>query len=163
VDWLKGVNDNETFSTAGLTPVEQRQILSQVTLTSFDTPDSWLSELRARRISLGKSDGLVVRATQLLCGGTGNCETWVFRRTNNRWVNMFKGEAPVVSGLGFVRQTAGIKDVVVSANESADKENWTQYAFDGKFYRPTVCYDVLYGGTKDERAEKVACRSVGMK
>jgi hypothetical protein len=104
-------------------------------VTSFDTPDSWLLELRVRRISLGKSDGLVVRGTRLLCGGTGNCETWVFRRAHDKWLNTLDGEAPIASGIGFVRQTAVINDMVVTANQSADMETRTRYKFDGKLYR----------------------------
>src|SRR5207245_11550014 len=63
VEWLKDLNDKETFSAARLSRAEEKQILEQVANTSFDSPDSWRSELRVRRLSLGQSEGLVIRAT----------------------------------------------------------------------------------------------------
>src|SRR5262249_37615621 len=81
INWLKDLSLDETFLAAKLDAVERKQIIDQVEKTSFDVPDSWESELRVRRVSLGEAEGLIVRGTQLLCGGTGNCETWVFRRS----------------------------------------------------------------------------------
>ena len=54
VDWLSALTDAETLSAAGLTIPEQTKIFEQIESTSFDVPDSWSMELRARRISLGK-------------------------------------------------------------------------------------------------------------
>jgi hypothetical protein len=156
IDWLTQAQSQDTFSKAGLTQADQQQILKQVEITSFDVPNSWLSELRVARISLGTSAGLVVRGSQLLCGGTGNCQTWVFRRENSSWLNMFDGEAPVVSRAGLVRQNAGVRDLVTTAHLSAEREQWTQYRFDGHLYRRTECYRVDSGATS-RRAERVAC------
>jgi hypothetical protein len=153
---LAALNDRETFSAAKLTRVEQERILADIEATSFDTPDSWLDELRVRRISLGEAYGLVIRATRLLCGATGNCETWVFRHAAGQWVNALDGEAPVASSIGFVRQTDGTKDLVITANLSAEAERWTQYRFDGGVYRRTVCYNA-HGGPTSERVETVPC------
>src|SRR5882724_6976050 len=89
IDWLKDLSANETFPAAKLTAAEQKEIIDQVESTSFDAPDSWETELRVRRVSLGESDGLVIRGTHLLCGGTGNCETWVFRNSQGKWLNLF--------------------------------------------------------------------------
>src|SRR5690349_12233933 len=87
IDWLKELSANETFLAAKLTLVERREIIRQVESTSFDAPDAWTAELRVRRISLGESAGLLIRGTRILCGGTGNCQTWVFRRIQGRWLN----------------------------------------------------------------------------
>jgi hypothetical protein len=135
VDWVKALDDQETFAATTLTGAEQKQVLDQVQATSFDTPDSWTDELRVRRISLGRTDGLVICGTRLLCGATGNCETWLFRRANGRWLNMFDGEAPVVTSVGFVKQTKNVRDVVATAHVATGTATWTQYAFDGRFYR----------------------------
>jgi len=62
----KALDDFETFQAAKLSSNEANGILKQVEETSFDYPDSWQLELRVRRLSLGDTDGLVVR-------GTGNC------------------------------------------------------------------------------------------
>jgi hypothetical protein len=159
IDWLKDLSDHETFLAAKLTEAEQRQIIDQVEKTSFDAPDSWDSELRARRVSLGESEGLLIRGTKLLCGGTGNCETWVFRRSRGDWLNLFDHEAPIVSGFGFEQDAAGgIKNFLVSANNSAAKENRILFKFDGKFYRQSECFDVSVNGAAVEKIKNVPCK-----
>jgi hypothetical protein len=135
IDWISALADSESFSAANFTPAEQKSILDQIASTSFDVPESWLAELRVRRISLGRSEGIVVRATRLLCGATGNCETWVFRRTAAGWMNLLVGEAPIASSIGFVRQNLPVRDLVITANRSANASALMRYSFDGKLYR----------------------------
>jgi len=159
IDWLKDLRANETFVAAKLTAAEQKQIVDQVENTSFDAPDSWETELRVRRVSLGESDGLIVRGTRLLCGGTGNCETWVFRRSPVKWLNMFEEKAPIVSGFGFEQEASeGIKNFLVSANGSAAKESRRLFKFDGKVYRQSQCYEVSIDYPAAEKIEKVSCK-----
>jgi hypothetical protein len=159
IEWLKDLNDQETFRAVTLTEAEQKQIIDQVEATAFDTPDSWESELRVRRVSLGESDGLVIRATKMLCGGTGNCETWVFRRSQGKWLNLFDREAPVISGFGFEHEaSAGIRNLLVSAERCVGKENRILFKFDGNFYRQSECYEVDLSSTGDETTHKVACK-----
>ncbi len=156
--WLKDLSANETFLAARLTAAERKQIIDQVENTSFDAPDSWDTELRVRRISLGQADGLIIRGTRLLCGGTGNCETWVFHQTLGKWSNMFEQEAPVVSGFGFEQETSeGIKNFLVSTNSSAVTGKRILFKFDGKVYRQSECYEVWIDGAA-ERIEKVPCK-----
>ena len=156
--WLNDLNARETFPAAGLSAAEQTEIIGQVRDTSFDDPDSWESELRVRRISLGEADGLIVRGTRLLCGGTGNCETWVFRHSSGKWLNLFGQEAPIVSGFGFAQEVAGgIKNLLVSANSSAANESRILFKFDGKVYRQNECYEVWVDGAA-ENIEKVPCK-----
>jgi hypothetical protein len=158
IDWLKDLSANETFPAAKLTAPEQKEIIDQVESTSFDIPDSWQTELRVRRISLGQLDGLIIRGSGLLCGGTGNCETWVFRHSRGKWWNMFEQEAPIVSGFGFEQETAGaIKNFLVSANSSATKQRRVLFKFDGKVYRQSECYEVSIDGAA-EKIEKVPCK-----
>lgn len=159
VAWLKELSASETFLAANLTTVEREQITGQLERTSFDIPDSWESELRVRRVSLGEVDGLLIRETRLLCGGTGNCETWFFRRSQGDWVNLFEQEAPIVSGFGFEQQaTGGIKNFLVTANSSAATERRILFRFDGEFYRQSECYDVSLNTPAGERIEKVPCK-----
>jgi len=158
IDWLKDLRANETFVSVKLTAAERKEIIDQVENTSFDSPDSWEKELRARRVSLGESDGLVIRGTQLLCGGTGNCETWVFRHSQGKWLNLFNEEAPIVSGFGFEEGTSkGIRNFLASANSSAATESRKLYEFDGKVYRTSQCYEVSVDGAT-EKIEKVPCK-----
>ena len=73
MDHLKA---SETLQAAKLSSTEIKQICEQLETTSFDVPESWETELRGRRVSLGNEDGLVIQGTELLCGGTANCQTW---------------------------------------------------------------------------------------
>ena len=104
--------------------------------SAYDTPDSWEKELRVRRVDLGSGPGVVLRGTALLCGATGNCQIWVFRKMDGRWVSLFGNEAPVAEGFQLgPNVTNGIKDLTISANVSADAGGRTTYRFDGKGYR----------------------------
>jgi len=75
---MQTVGVNETINAAKLSASEVREIITGVERSAYDTPDSWGKELRVRRVDLGSGPGLVVRGTSLLCGSTGNCQTWVF-------------------------------------------------------------------------------------
>src|SRR5258708_18623742 len=150
IGWLNDLSANETFPAARLSAAEQTEIIDQVKRTSFDSPDSWETELRVRRISLGKADGLIIRGTQRLCGGTGNCETWVFRHSSGKWLNLFEQEAPIVSGFGFEQEAAGgIKNFLVSANSSTTRESRISFKFDGQAYRQRECYKVWVDGSAE--------------
>src|SRR5512141_2110585 len=82
----------DRFAAARLSPRETQQIISAVEQAAYDTPDSWSSELRAKRVDLGDSPGLVLQGSNLLCGATGNCQMFVFRKVREKWVSLFEGE-----------------------------------------------------------------------
>lgn len=158
ISWLPDLGGHETFLAVMLTAAEQKQIIDQVEQTSFDIPGDWQLELRVRRVSLGGAEGLVVRGTRLLCGGTGNCQTWVFRLLQGAWFNLFEREAPIVSGFGFEQGTnLSIQNLLVSSNNSARKERRILFKFDGKYYRQSDCYDVLFNAPGSEKVVKVPC------
>jgi hypothetical protein len=129
---------DDSFAAAKLSPAESRQILEGVEQSAYDTPDSWQTELRLRRVDLGGSPGIVVQGSSLLCGGTGNCQTWVFRKADGRWMSMMPGDqAPLASGFAFSKNlTHGIRDFSTTANSSATDSKRTTFKFDGRFYRP---------------------------
>jgi hypothetical protein len=144
----------ETFGAAHLNQEDRKEILGQVEKTSFDVPDSWESELRVRRLQLGETAGLVVQASSLLCGGTGNCQTWVFRRSEGKWLTMFEHQAPIASGFGFAKeQTHGLKDFITVGHMSAEMAQYAVFTFDGSFYRLTQCYVV----SGDDSPKKSPC------
>jgi len=91
----KTVGIRDTFETAKLTQKEVSQLVPTLEKLAYDIPTSWNTELRAKRIDLGSIPGLVLEGTDLLCGGTGNCQIFVFRRVNNRWISLFQGQAPM--------------------------------------------------------------------
>ena len=127
----------DTFAAAKLSPKEMREIISGVEKSAYDTPDSWGTELRAKRVDLGASPGLVLQGTNLLCGGTGNCQLFVFRKADDKWVSLFGGDqAPLAESFQLGPSlTQGIKDLTVIRNASADSSQRVRYKFDGQIYR----------------------------
>jgi hypothetical protein len=134
---MQHLHKDETLAKLNLPQAELKQIISGAEAAAFDFPDSWEKELRARRISLGSAPGLVLQGSDLLCGVTGNCQVFVFRRVGKDWLSLFEAQqAPVVEGFSFgPGLTQGIKDLHVVSNSSADKSTQATYRFDGKFYR----------------------------
>lgn len=127
---------SDTFAAARLTKQEVTQLIPILEQQAYDIPDSWETELRAKRIELGDSQGLVLQGTNLLCGGTGNCQIFVFRRVNSRWISLFQGQGPICEDFRFgPGTTKGIKNLNVASNESADAAHSVLYRFDGQFYR----------------------------
>ncbi|HKF51402.1 MAG TPA: hypothetical protein VKB26_03755 [Candidatus Acidoferrales bacterium] len=133
---MQSLTAKDTWSSAKLSTQEIHQITAAVEDSAFDTPDSWEGELRVRRVDLGGSPGIVAQGTKLLCGGTGNCQIFVLRKTNDKWLSLFKADAPIGDGFQLGRSlTHGIKDLTVTMNSSAAKSGHTVYKFDGQFYQ----------------------------
>jgi len=131
----ESLGPNDTLAAARLTKQEIAQLEAELEKVAFDNPDSWSAELRARRIELGNSSGLVLEGTNLLCGGTGNCQIFVFRKVGGKWASLFDGQAPIGEGFTFgPGSTNGIKDLTIVANSSAQAESRITYKFDGKLY-----------------------------
>ena len=132
----KTLGTADTFAAAKLTQKDDSQLIPALEQLAYDTPDSWKTELRAKRIDLGSSPGLVLEGSDLLCGGTGNCQIFVFRRVNDRWISLFQGQAPICEAFTFGPGTTnGIKNLTVVANQSAETAQQVTYQFDGQFYR----------------------------
>ena len=126
----------DTFAAAKLTQKDVSQLIPALEELAYDTPDSWNTELRAKRIDLGSSPGLVLEGTNLLCGATGNCQIFVFRRVNDRWISLFQGQPPICDAFTFGPGTLnGIKNLTVATNQSAETAQRVTYQFDGQFYR----------------------------
>lgn len=135
---LDSLGPNDTFRAAQLTKKESEEIVRQVQDSAFDTADDWQSELRVRRVDLGRSPGIIIQGTKLLCGATGNCQTWVFRKVDDKWISLFPGDkVPIVEGFHIGPGAKnGIRDCAVVANSGAKSDERTTYHFDGKIYRP---------------------------
>ena len=134
---MQGLGAKDTFVASRLSAREIHEIVEEVAQSAYDAPDSWQNELRVRRVDLGASPGMIVRGSNLLCGGTGNCQTWVFREAENKWVSLFtSGQVPIAESVRFgPHLTLGIKDLTIFANSSAETGQSVTYKFDGKFYR----------------------------
>jgi hypothetical protein len=134
---MQNLGANNTFAAARLSAKEVQEIVAEVEQSAYDTPDSWESELRVKRVDLGQSPGLIVQGSKLLCGGTGNCQTWVFRKAGEKFLSLMpKDQVPIAEGFSLgPNVTAGIKDFAISANTGAESGKNITYKFDGKFYR----------------------------
>lgn len=135
---MQNLAAKNTFAAARLSAKEIQEIVAEVEQSAYDTPDSWQSELRVLRVDLGASPGIIVQGSKLLCGGTGNCQTWVFRKTGGKLISlMAKDQVPIAEGFSLGPDaTRGIKDFSISTNTSADSGKNITYKFDGTFYRP---------------------------
>lgn len=133
---------NAPISSLGLSPDQVEDVVGQVAATSFDTPPSWPSELRARRVRLGGRSALLVAGSDLLCGGTGACEMWVFYRSGGHWRNAFAGQAPIVVGFSISSHSAnGLPDLVATTPLGAGRDRVAVFAFDGAIYRQQRAYE----------------------
>jgi hypothetical protein len=137
VSQMQSLGPKDTFAASRLSAREIHEIGEEVEQSAYDTPDSWKKELRVKRVDLGASPGLIIRGSELLCGGTGNCQTWVFRKAGGKLVSLFpKDQVPIAERFRVgPHVTAGIKDFTVFANSSAEAGRTVTYKFDGKFYR----------------------------
>jgi hypothetical protein len=136
-DEMESLGAQETWSAARLSAKESAEIIAAIRDSAFDTPESWKRELRARRVSLGSAPGLIVEGSNLLCGGTGNCQLWVLRKAGQKWVSLFgSDQAPLAESFRLgPTSTHGIKDLTVAANSGAEHVEVVTYRFDGKAYR----------------------------
>lgn len=134
---MQSLGPKDTWAAAKLSAAEIKEITSEVEQSASDTPDSWEKELLVRRIDLGNGPGIVAQGTSLLCGGTGNCQVFVLRKTNGKWVSLFgSNDAPIAESFQFgPGVTHGIKDLTISMNSSAETSARTMYKFDGTLYR----------------------------
>src|SRR4051794_35444959 len=130
-EW-QSLGPKDTFAGARLSAEEVRQIIQVVEPSAFDTPESWTSELRVRRVDLGASPAVVLQGSKLLCGGTGNCQVFVLRKTHKRWASLFGEEqGPIAEAFQFgPTETNGIKDFSIEANSSASGSRRVTYKFD---------------------------------
>jgi hypothetical protein len=131
----------DTFVESGLRAAARKEIFENVALTAYDKPESWDAELRVIRQAVGPWHVAIVRGTSLLCGATGNCQTWVFRLDRNHWVNVIAaGQAPIIDGLSLTR--AGRNRpwrLVTRARTSAQESVFADYRFDGRLFQRHRC------------------------
>jgi hypothetical protein len=134
---MQNLGSKDTFAAARLSAKEIQEIVAEVEQSAYDTPDSWESELRVQRVDLGATPGIIAQGSKLLCGGTGNCQTWVFRKAGGKLISlMARDQVPIAEGFSLgPNVTGGIKDLSISSNTSADSGTNITYKFDGNFYR----------------------------
>ena len=150
---------SDTIAAAGLPAAEWAQVRDSLERLAFDTPDSWESEIRLRRVPYGGAELLVAQGTDRLCGGTGNCQLVVFQRQEGKWTASFDGDdAPIADGFAFVDRSGSDRpDFVVRAHVSAGASRITLYRFMDGRYKATQCYEQQDGSGN----RPVTCESAG--
>jgi hypothetical protein len=134
---MESLGSKDSLAAANLSAKEIREIIAGVKKSAYDMPESWSTELRLRRVDLGNGPGIVVQGTRLLCGGTGNCQIWVFRKVNDNWLSLFvNGQAILAEDFTFgPAVTHHIKDLTIVTNFNADGSKRVTYKFDGRLYQ----------------------------
>ncbi|MBV9608758.1 MAG: hypothetical protein JO187_04295 [Acidobacteria bacterium] len=136
------VSDSE--GDAGISGEERDQI---VRLLADDDATDWeasrASELRYKRVQLAGAglNGLFVRSVAKAdCGATGNCSTWLLKKSRTKFDLVLNGVS--ADAVGFEPQTTnGLKNVVASANTSAESSVLNVFAFNGRKYVKQSCYE----------------------
>jgi len=143
------VSDSETD--AGISAEEREQI---VQLLTDDEKTDWeaarAGDLRYKRVELANAglNGLFVRsAAKSDCGATCNCSTWLLRKSRTKYVLVLNGVP--ADAVGFQsRMTNGFKNVVASANMSAESSAVQVFAYDGHKYVRQSCFEHTTTATK---------------
>ena len=99
-----------------------------------------------KKIDLNKDGQSEYLATlsPFLCGVTGNCLTWVYRKTGDEYRLLLR-----TSGRDLLLEktsTGGFRDLRMEAGHSADKQDFSIYKFDGNKYLARACYTQTYSG-----------------
>ena len=144
------VSDSE--ADAGISVEEREQI---VKLLADDEATDWdgarADDLRYKRVQLAGAglNGLFVRSVAKAdCGATGNCSTWLLRKTRTRFHLVLNGVS--ADAVGFQPQkTNGFKNVVASANTSVESSAIYVFAYDGHKYVKQTCYEHTGTSTKE--------------
>ena len=93
------------------------------------------------------------------CGATGNCPIWVLRETNAA-VQLVLGNA-VGDAIGLqTEKEQGLKNILLSSNQSAKSNFVAVFVFDGQKYSQRSCYEEKLGQDGKRRAlQPVNCNS----
>jgi hypothetical protein len=85
------------------------------------------------------------------CGATGNCDFWIFRKANGKYIRIL--ETHSVRDYGFVsNQTNGYRDLVVWSHGSAYQSSVRLFHFDGEQYDLSCGWEEEYEITEGTNA-----------
>jgi hypothetical protein len=85
------------------------------------------------------------------CSPTGNCPFWVLLRQGTGYEILLRGEAQTFTVQRA--RTNGFSDIVLSRHGSAFESEAREFKFDGKAYRESACYDVLWSSPGSDGEE----------
>lgn len=140
--------EGQPIAEIGLKPKELADVLSIVLSTSkhgpvsdFRSPSALEEKLLARHVDMGEgtNKGLDVHGRGLLCGASGNCPTWFFRRPHAKWELVLGGQWP--GAFAFIPpKHNGLLDLVLIAHMSAGEAPTDVWQFNGTLFERTKSY-----------------------
>lgn len=126
-----GLSEEEVSSILGMAGVDAKVVL-------------------ARHVDMGEGadNGLVLAGSDIsVCGATGNCATWFFRKVAGKWQFVVSGEGPggdssmFTDIFGFVPpKHNGLFEMITMANVSAGESPFAVWWFDGTKYTVHASY-----------------------
>ena len=124
-----------TWAAAHISQQDQRQIIDALQASAFDEPSSWLTEFRLRQIDQNRQRILIVSAAHDLCGATGNCQLWVFRRSAGHWSSLLP--EPCMAEWFRILPTSnrGMPDLLIATHLGDGPPNLNHFRFDGRSYK----------------------------
>ena len=133
-------HEGKSVTTLGLNHAEISSVLASAGMRQ--------QSVLARRVDMGEGaeHGLVIQGNDYnLCGGTGNCSTWFFRKIGAKWAPVKGDWGPdpdvYTSAFAFLPpKRHGLYELVVMTHESSDDAAIEVLWFDGKQYRSNQDY-----------------------
>jgi hypothetical protein len=144
-------HQGQLITAIGLSQNELTEVLSTVLRYDFvkesdvRSPTALKKELLARHVDMGEgaNNGLVVQGTSELCGGTGNCVTWFFRKSGAKWqlLPLARRYPPDSAAFAFISpKHNGLLDLVLVRHMSADDAPVDVWQFNGAKYELVKSY-----------------------
>jgi hypothetical protein len=153
--------EGQPISEIGLKPTELNDMLSTLISTGkhgavgdLRSPAALKEQLLARHVDMGEGSdkGLDVHGRGQLCGASGNCATWFFRRSDSKWLLVLGGPWP--GAFAFIPpKHNGLFDLVLLNHLSADEAPTDVWQFNGTKFQRFKSY-CSYG---DGRTEEGNC------
>jgi hypothetical protein len=101
-------------------------------------------EFLARRLDMGEGpdNGLLLQGTQTLCGVTGNCQMWLFRKVNGKWTIVLDDALSAAFKFAPPKHN-GLFELMVMGHGSAASTPLSVLWFDGTKYAEHTRYCVV--------------------
>jgi hypothetical protein len=150
--------EGQPIGEIGLKPRELTDMLSRLLSTlshgagaDLRSPAALEKKLLARHVDMGEGvdKGLDVHGRDELCGASGNCATWFFRRSHEKWILVLGGTWP--GAFAFIPpKHNGLLDLVLVMHLSAAEAPTDVWQFNGTKFELLKSYCMDGDGQSQE-------------